>query len=152
MEDSGHRYWHYGVQSGKEPAPTGGIWADAVNKSPNKVRPWLNLGVEYGKRGDYENAKICFERITDLNPLIPNAYQNLGITKLALGDIEGGTEALLCAYFIGYFWSDNYYYDEEEIKVNIIRLTEYLYQMKNYDYELFEKMIMGVHDSLEVGQ
>ena len=55
------------------------LWADTVTKSPNKARPWDNLGVCHFQQGRPQEAIICLTRAAELNPGYLPAYVKLGI-------------------------------------------------------------------------
>jgi len=53
------------------------LWEDNVKKSPDKARVHGNLGKAYLDRGEYEKARVAFERTIDLDPTSLGAYDNL---------------------------------------------------------------------------
>jgi tetratricopeptide (TPR) repeat protein len=55
------------------------LWADASLKSPNKFRPWGNLGVCYGVNGQLEEAKSCLKKAIGLKKDYNMGYRNLAI-------------------------------------------------------------------------
>lgn len=55
------------------------LWADTVMKSPNKARPWDNLGVCHFQQGRPQEAILCLTRAAELNPSYIPAYVKLGI-------------------------------------------------------------------------
>ena len=55
------------------------LWADAALKSPNKFRPWGNLGVCYGVDGQLEEAKTCLRKAIGLKKDYNMGYRNLAI-------------------------------------------------------------------------
>ena len=60
------------------------LWNDAVNKSPDKARPYLNRGVAYWQLGQKQNAMADYEKAVSLNPLYyASAYYNLGTAYAA---------------------------------------------------------------------
>lgn len=54
------------------------LWTDAVEKSPDKARPHLKLGVSHFMEGEINNAIILFERATQLDSTDNEAWFNLG--------------------------------------------------------------------------
>lgn len=69
------------------------LWQDAVNKnqgvtSPTVARTYMNLGVEFAKRGQIETAQGYFQKAIDLNPKLSAAYHNLGNTYAQLRDMS----------------------------------------------------------------
>jgi tetratricopeptide (TPR) repeat protein len=55
------------------------LWEDNVKKSPNKARVHGNLGKAYLDSGEYEKARIEFEKVIELDPTLLGAYDNLAI-------------------------------------------------------------------------
>jgi protein O-mannosyl-transferase len=71
------------------------LWADCVEKSPNKVRVHINLGVAYSERGQYQLAINDFDEAIRLKPDMAEAYNNrggiystLGQYRLAINDFD----------------------------------------------------------------
>ncbi|HBA71098.1 MAG: hypothetical protein A2X82_14480 [Geobacteraceae bacterium GWC2_55_20] len=60
------------------------LWSDAVKKSPAKDRPWINLGVAYGKSGNFLEASKCFLKVIEINPDWSQTYEMLGDSYLEL--------------------------------------------------------------------
>lgn len=54
------------------------LWKDSVAGSPDKWRPWSNLGAAYGVSGEFEQAERCLRRALDINPRVGNSFVNLG--------------------------------------------------------------------------
>lgn len=63
------------------------LWRDTAMKSPNKARPWINLGAACFEAGKFEDARAAFERANELLPTVP-ACANLAVVYLQLGDAE----------------------------------------------------------------
>jgi Flp pilus assembly protein TadD len=63
------------------------LWRDTAVKSPNKARPWINLGGACYEAGKLEDARQAFERANGLMPTVP-ACANLAVVHLRLGDAE----------------------------------------------------------------
>jgi tetratricopeptide (TPR) repeat protein len=55
------------------------LWSDAVLKSPNKARPWDNLGVCHYLEGRQDEAIACLVKSASLNPQHLPAYMKLGV-------------------------------------------------------------------------
>ena len=70
------------------------LWQDVVQKSPRKPRGYDNLGVAYGRRGEYEKAIVFLQKAIELNPDYAEAHHDLGI---AYGEI-GQTEKEIASY------------------------------------------------------
>jgi tetratricopeptide (TPR) repeat protein len=68
------------------------LWSDAVLKSPNKARPWDNLGVCHFMAGRQDEAIACLVKSASLNPQHLPAYMKLGViynSKAKFGDAVG---------------------------------------------------------------
>jgi len=61
------------------------LWRDAVRKSPEKHRPYNNLGSAYIRKGNFSEAEPLFRKTLALNPSYPNAYYNLGSIAMKEG-------------------------------------------------------------------
>ena len=64
------------------------IWEDCVKKSPNKARPYNNLGVALADDGQYSKATEQYHKALQINPYYPNAYANLGFVLAKQGNVE----------------------------------------------------------------
>lgn len=58
------------------------LWADSVQKSPQKTRPYLNLGAGYMKHLDYDLAIKQFEAARAISPNASQVYSGLGVCYL----------------------------------------------------------------------
>jgi protein O-mannosyl-transferase len=54
------------------------IWEDTIKKSPDKSRPYSNLGNIYNERGMYNDAETVYLKAIELDPVFPGIYNNLG--------------------------------------------------------------------------
>ncbi len=61
------------------------LWQDVVKKSPNKARPYLNLGNAFEARGNYYDAIRNYNKSLDLNPLSFMAYSGRGMAFQEIG-------------------------------------------------------------------
>jgi tetratricopeptide (TPR) repeat protein len=66
------------------------LWQDCVNKSPQKARPYNNLGAALADKGQYNEALAHYHKALEINPYYPNAYANLGFVLVKQGKIEEG--------------------------------------------------------------
>ena len=73
------------------------IWEDCVKKSPQKARPYNNLGVALADEGRYDEAIALYHKALQINPYYPNAYANLGFTLAKQGKIDEGITQFLKA-------------------------------------------------------
>jgi Tfp pilus assembly protein PilF len=63
------------------------LWLDTVQKSPEKIRPHINLGGAYAQRKAFDLAISEYRQVLLLNPQIAQAYGGLGICYLNLSDL-----------------------------------------------------------------
>ena len=73
------------------------VWEDCIKKSPQKARPYNNLGAALGDRGHYDEAVAHYYKALQIDPDYLNAYANLGLTLALLGRVEEGITHLLKA-------------------------------------------------------
>ena len=73
------------------------IWEDCVKKSPQKARPYNNLGAALADEGHYDEAVAHYHKALQISPYYPNATANLGLTLAKQGKIEEGITLLLKA-------------------------------------------------------
>lgn len=65
------------------------LWPITVKYSPYNAHAWNNMGDYYGRRGDYANAIVAFERARLLSPRFDWATHNLAnIYYLGVKDID----------------------------------------------------------------
>jgi tetratricopeptide (TPR) repeat protein len=64
------------------------LWMDCIEKSPNKARPYVNLGLAYLNSGDYKKAFETTQKSIQLDPKTAAAYQNLSIIYEKWEDFE----------------------------------------------------------------
>jgi Flp pilus assembly protein TadD len=69
------------------------LWLDSVEKSPNKIRPHLNLGGAYQQRNAHDLAIQEFRTALMLNPNVAQAYSGLGISYLSKNDLVAAEES-----------------------------------------------------------
>ncbi len=79
-----HQVWHSEID----------IWKDTASKSPQKFRPWFNLGPAYFEKGRLQEAATCTRKAIQLQPTQAVAYRNLGCVENALGRHREALEAL----------------------------------------------------------
>ncbi len=54
------------------------LWTDATSKSPNKARPFINLGMAYESKGEPDQAITCYTKAIEINPDFDKPYNNRG--------------------------------------------------------------------------
>jgi Flp pilus assembly protein TadD len=70
------------------------LWEDVAAKSPNKSRPYNNLGRGYARVGNMEKAIWAYEQEAQFNPKSVSAYNNLGALYARRGRSDDAREAL----------------------------------------------------------
>ncbi len=61
---------------------------DVISKSPNKARPYVNLGAVYMDRGEWDLAATNFSKGISVNPNYLDAYNNRGAAYTNLNKLE----------------------------------------------------------------
>ena len=69
-----------------------GLWVDCVKKSPNKARPYVNLGIAYFNSGAYNKSLEFSQRAIQIDPKSAYAYYNLSLTFQKMGDLNKAIE------------------------------------------------------------
>ena len=64
------------------------LWNDAVLKSPNKARPYLNRGNVCAEKGDFYQAISDFNKAIEINPRFAEAYNNRGGVYAKKGNLD----------------------------------------------------------------
>lgn len=60
------------------------LWRDTVLKSPDKYRPWSNLGAELSDLGEEVQAAECFKKSVEIEPAFHTGVLNLSNSLLRL--------------------------------------------------------------------
>jgi len=76
------------------------LWNDALKKSPQRVRPVINLAQAHTKKGNFDLAIEYYEKALDLNPNIFATNYNLGNLYFERGREEDGLRLLQTAALI----------------------------------------------------
>ncbi len=101
------------------------LWADCVKKSPNKARPYVDLGIAYFNAGVYDKSLESHKKAIQIDPKFGQAYYNLGLTYQKVGDlrkaidmekkaVEVDPTLHIANYSLGSFYFENGQYDEAE--------------------------------------
>jgi len=69
-----------------------GLWIDCVRKSPNKARPYVNLGIGYFNAGAYDKSREFLQKAIWIDPKSAYAYYNLSLTLQKLGYLNQAIE------------------------------------------------------------
>jgi tetratricopeptide (TPR) repeat protein len=70
------------------------LWSDAVKKSPNKIRPKINLIASYHRYGLYHQAIATSLELLKREPHNYEIYTKLGVSYMFLGEYEKAIENL----------------------------------------------------------
>ena len=73
------------------------IWTDCTEKSPQKPRPFNNLGVALAARGHYKEATAQYHSALRLSPHYAEAHANLGQTLAKQGMLDEANKHFLTA-------------------------------------------------------
>ena len=68
------------------------LWADSVQKSPRKARPYANLGFAYLDSADYDRAFDWTQKAIQIDPRHAIAYHNLSLIYQKRGDLNQAIE------------------------------------------------------------
>lgn len=86
------------------------LWSDAVSKSPNKERPYLNRGYAYGNRKQWDSAIADFTKVNEIRPKYhAAAYYNLGIAYWTIGQKDKSMENYSMAISADSNYTEAYY-------------------------------------------
>jgi tetratricopeptide (TPR) repeat protein len=100
-----------------------GLWIDCVKKSPNKARPYTNLGLAYFNAGAYDKSKEMAQKAIQIDPKSAYAYYSLVLTFQKLGNLNEaiamGKKSLdvdpdlnIVHYSLGVIYFENGQYEE----------------------------------------
>ena len=64
------------------------LWTDCVKKSPQKARPYVDLGVAYFNAGIFDKSIETTQKAIQIDPKFGAAYYNLGLTYQKMGDLN----------------------------------------------------------------
>ncbi len=89
------------------------LWRDAVARSPENGRAWMNLGVALMARGDYSGAAVACERALVLAPEYVLVHVNLGVAYGETGRPADAEREFLAAQRLAPDdWRTHLYYGE----------------------------------------
>ena len=54
------------------------LWNDVLQKAPQQLTPYTNLGIAYYKQGDFTKAISDYNKVIELDPKYADAYYNRG--------------------------------------------------------------------------
>jgi len=69
-----------------------GLWKDCLKKSPQKARPYANLGFAYLDAGIYDQALQATQHALQIDPKFAYAYYNMSIIYQKMGDLKQATD------------------------------------------------------------
>jgi tetratricopeptide (TPR) repeat protein len=64
------------------------LWEDVIAKSPNKLRPYYNVGCEYANRNDMQAAISYFQKSINIKEDQPECHNNLGSALLRVERVD----------------------------------------------------------------
>ncbi len=64
------------------------FWIDCVKKSPNKARPYVNVGFTYLNQGAYDKALDWTQKALQIDPRYATAHYNLSVIYQKIGDLD----------------------------------------------------------------
>jgi tetratricopeptide (TPR) repeat protein len=70
------------------------LWTDAAKKSPGKLRPIHNLGVEAHTMGDYDRAEKLFLQALLINPKCAEILYNMAMINLRRNELDAALKYL----------------------------------------------------------
>ena len=70
------------------------IYQKVINQYASDIRGYNNLGIVKYEQEKYDEAAELFAKAAQINPTSPNVNYNLGITSLAIGELEKSKEYL----------------------------------------------------------
>jgi tetratricopeptide (TPR) repeat protein len=73
------------------------FWEDSIEKSPDKARPYNNLGTELARKGKYELSIEAFQKAIERNPEAVKPRYNLASALVQVGNLEDAAEQLRMA-------------------------------------------------------
>ncbi len=141
------------------------LWKDVTEKSPLNGRGWMNYGNALMKKGDYEGAKVCFNKTIELWPQYSYAYINMGVLHAATGDNKAAESSFRnsmrfnpnnpeCYSYYGKFLLDQKRYQEAaDVLSQGLRLSPQHARMQQY-YDIVLKVggdkVLSVDDKAAV--
>lgn len=79
-----NRVWHDGIS----------LWADAIQKSPNKARPYSAMARLLVGKGEVRRAREYLERACAIEPDDSGLHNDLGVAAMLMGDLPPAAEHL----------------------------------------------------------
>ncbi len=119
------------------------LWADCVKKSPNKARPYVDLGIAYFNAGVYDKSLESHKKAIQINPKFGEAYYNIGLTYHKMGDLRTAIEMekkslevdpklYIANYSLGSICFENGQYEEaEKAFENFAKIFPYFPEIHN---------------------
>lgn len=66
---------------------------EVADKAPDVTAPYINLGIAYGRIGDFERAEANLKKALELNPSHPVVYDELGLLYRETGRFAAARES-----------------------------------------------------------
>ncbi|MDD4955751.1 MAG: tetratricopeptide repeat protein, partial [Candidatus Omnitrophica bacterium] len=78
------------------------LWSDVVRKTAHKARPYINLGIIYGSKAEYDKAIFDFNKAIEIDPGSALAYYNRAVAYNAKGKYINAWEDVHKAESLGH--------------------------------------------------
>ncbi len=76
-----NKFWENGIS----------LWSDTIKKSPNKPRPYSNLGYHYSLKEDYDHAISYYKKAIQLDSQYAKPYSGVGDAYFVKKDYKNAT-------------------------------------------------------------
>ena len=118
------------------------LWSDVVQKSPNKARPYDNLGLAYSVKGEYEKALRNCNQAIKLNPNYAVSYCNRASVYYYMGKYDPAIADYTRAIELQPILSDAYFnrgfsYEKEQEYDRAIADWSWVIEHNPYDADAY---------------
>lgn len=81
---------------------------DLTDKYPNSFTIWNFLGAASNGIGLNSQANLAFQKVTEINPTLPDGFNNLGVTLQNIGSLEKANQAYKKAIELNHNYTEAY--------------------------------------------
>lgn len=92
------------------------LWREVTEKAPLNGRGWMNYGLTFMQKGDWDNARRCFLRAAELTPNYPSVFINLGILEGSTGNAKAAEDNFAKAQRLGPGQPEGYFYEARSLR------------------------------------